>query len=299
LSFRAIFFAAPGSFSARALHAWLALGHEVALWVQPRRHGRRRRALEWLAPRWSVRAALGRHAIPVRQIAGKRDLELELPPADLAISVGFPFRIPMQQVRALPRGGVNLHPALLPAYRGPRPLTALCLDGAAERHGGVSLHLLEEEFDAGALLAQERVPLRGDYGAWQLELARAHGRLMQPLARFLAGELAPVAQDESRASYVRPPRPALTPQQTSAELARICATLGTRRKLRVEAEGRRIAVRGFLGSEPRSGRPLELSRWSVSFDAADARVRLARWLPGTRRLRDARWLLRLALARSD
>jgi methionyl-tRNA formyltransferase len=297
LSLRAIFFAAPGLFSARALHAWLARGHEVALLVLPARGRAHGSALRWIAPRWSLRAAVDRHAIPTRRVSGGRDLAQEpLPGADLAISVGFPFRIPMAQVRALPRGGVNLHPALLPACRGPRPLTALCLDGEAERHGGVSLHLLEQEFDAGPLLDQERVPWRRPHEAWLLELARAHGRLIGSLERYLAGELVPVAQDESRARTRRPPRVALTPALSAAELERICATLGSRRRLRLEAEGRRIAVRGYLGSAAKSGAPLRTSRLSVEFDARDARVRLARWLPGTRSFRDARWLLRLALA---
>jgi methionyl-tRNA formyltransferase len=203
----------------------------------------------------------------------------------------------MQVLCALPYGGVNLHPALLPAFRGPRPITALCLAGEASRHGGVSLHRLEAEFDAGPLIAQEAVPFRGDFDGWMLELARAHARLMQPLARHLAGGLEAVAQDESRASFQRPGRPRLSPQQTADELARICRTLGARRRLHLELPERRVAIRGVLGSSPRTGEPPRLRRFTVSFDAADARVRLARWLPGTRRWRAFRWTLRLALAK--
>lgn len=296
---RAIFFAAPSLFSARALHAWLELGHEVALFVHPRGAGTRRSTRAWAAQRWSVGAALARHGIPVRALGARDPLDAALPEADVAISVGFPHRIPMPLLRALPRGGVNLHPALLPAFRGPRPLTALCLEDAAAQHGGVSLHAMEAEFDAGPLLAQEAVPLRGDYAAWLLELARAHGRLMQPLARFVAGELAPVAQDASRASYQRPGRVALSPRRSAAEVSRLCRTLGSARRLRVELDGRRVSVRRYLSSAPRSGEPPRVGVFTLDFDCADARVRLARWLPGTRTLRELRWLLRLALARVE
>jgi methionyl-tRNA formyltransferase len=247
-----------------------------------------------------VAAALARRRIPALAVARRDDLAQAFPSgADVAISVGFPFRIPMAPVQRLPRGGVNLHPALLPAFRGPRPITALCREGGAERFGGVSLHVLEAAFDSGPLIAQEAVPFRGDYPGWMLELARAHGRLMTPLARALAGELAPVAQDESRASFHRPAPVRLTPQHTAAEIARVCDTLGARRRLQVELPGRRVAVRRHLGHAPRSGAPPRVGRLTLEFDAADARVRLARWLPGTRRWRRARWLVRLALARAE
>ena len=260
------------------------------------RHRTNEPALEWLSPRWSVGAILDQHSIPSRSISGPGDLKRDLPSGDLVISVGFPYRIPMDWVRTLPRGGVNLHPAMLPAFRGPRPIASLCLASAADRFGGVSLHLLEAEFDTGPLLAQEFVPFQGRFEAWMLELARAHGRLMHPLARWLEGGLEPAPQDESRASYVRTGLPRLTPPLSAEEFARICATLGSRRKLRIELDGRKIAIRRYLGHSPRTGAPPRIRPFTVSFDAADARCTFARWLPGTRRWRKARWLLRLALA---
>jgi len=298
LTLRAVFFAAPSIFSASALRSWLRPGHEVAAFVYAGRRRSNEPALEWIAPRWSVGAILDRHSIPSLSISGPADLKRDLPSGDLVISVGFPYRIPMRWVRTLPHGGVNLHPALLPAFRGPRPIASLCLAGAAERFGGVSLHLLEEEFDAGPLLAQEAVPFRGGFEAWMLGLARAHGRLMDPLARWLAGGLEPVPQDETAASYVRTGLPRLTPELKAEELARISATLGSQRKLKLELAARRIGIRRFRRCSPRTGAPPRIGPLTVSFDAADARCSFSRWLPGTRRWRDARWLLRIALARS-
>jgi hypothetical protein len=132
-----------------------------------------------------------------------------------------------------------------------------------------------------------------------LELARAHARLMAPLVRYLEGELMPTPQDESRASYFAARKPRLSEQQSADELAHLCATFGSQRKLNIQLAGRKVAVRGYRSRAPRSGRPPRIGPVTASFDAADARVVLARWLPGTRRFRRARWLLRLAFARSS
>jgi len=58
------------------------------------------------------------------------------------------------------RGGVNVHPSLLPRYRGPSPIAAAILAG--DRETGVSVQRIALEVDAGDLCAQRRVTLSGD-----------------------------------------------------------------------------------------------------------------------------------------
>jgi methionyl-tRNA formyltransferase len=55
---------------------------------------------------------------------------------------------------------LNIHPSLLPLYRGPAPVVQTILDGAHET--GVTLIEIDREVDHGPILAQERIPLRGD-----------------------------------------------------------------------------------------------------------------------------------------
>lgn len=55
---------------------------------------------------------------------------------------------------------LNIHPSLLPLYRGPAPVVQTILDGATET--GVSLMEIDAKMDHGPLLATERIPLRGD-----------------------------------------------------------------------------------------------------------------------------------------
>ena len=54
-------------------------------------------------------------------------------------------------------GTVNVHPSLLPKYRGPNPYLQTILNG--EKQTGVTLHLVDENFDSGAILAQEKVDI--------------------------------------------------------------------------------------------------------------------------------------------
>jgi len=56
---------------------------------------------------------------------------------------------------------LNIHPSLLPAYRGLKTHARAIADGAAEH--GASVHFVSPELDAGAVIAQARVPvLEGD-----------------------------------------------------------------------------------------------------------------------------------------
>lgn len=76
---------------------------------------------------------------------------------DLFILVAYGKIIPKEFLN-LPRKGIlNLHPSLLPLYRGATPIHSVILNG--EKESGVSIILLDEEMDHGLLLNQERVSL--------------------------------------------------------------------------------------------------------------------------------------------
>jgi folate-dependent phosphoribosylglycinamide formyltransferase PurN len=74
---------------------------------------------------------------------------------DLIVTCHFDQILTPEVIAIAPRGGVNLHPSLLPLHRGPMP----CFWAAAEGQGafGVSLHRLAARIDAGALLDQRAV----------------------------------------------------------------------------------------------------------------------------------------------
>ena len=79
---------------------------------------------------------------------------------------------------------LNLHPSLLPAYRGPRPLAAQL--AAGERRFGVTLHRLGPRFDRGDIILQQRLPAlaaTADEKVIEAECARRGARLFARAAR--------------------------------------------------------------------------------------------------------------------
>ncbi|MFB6441214.1 methionyl-tRNA formyltransferase [Streptomyces sp. NPDC056411] len=80
---------------------------------------------------------------------------------DLVVCYGFSWRLP-RYVLDIPRYGViNIHCSLLPRYRGPAPVLWAIRNGDPEL--GVTAHRMNEEFDAGPVLAQRAgVPLPDD-----------------------------------------------------------------------------------------------------------------------------------------
>jgi len=102
-----------------------------------------------------------RHEIPIHQIGDVKDPAalswLESLSPDLIITACFPFILPPEWLD-LPRlGALNLHPSLLPAYRGPQPLFWQLWNG--ERNTGVTLHWMDVGVDTGDIAAQARVDL--------------------------------------------------------------------------------------------------------------------------------------------
>jgi len=102
-----------------------------------------------------------------------------------------------------PLGGINLHPSLLPRYRGPSPIAAAILAGDEET--GVTVQRIALSFDTGDILAQRRVPLSGTEttGTLGASLAVLGAELLASVIAELEAGIAPpaVPQSESEATY--------------------------------------------------------------------------------------------------
>lgn len=77
--------------------------------------------------------------------------------ADLLISASFGQKIPGQVIRAVPLGGLNVHPSLLPRWRGADPVPWAILSG--DRQTGVTVVTLSDDFDSGTIIAQKKIPI--------------------------------------------------------------------------------------------------------------------------------------------
>lgn len=77
--------------------------------------------------------------------------------ADLVISACYGERIPNQVIQAAKFGGVNVHPSILPRWRGGDPVPWAILAG--DHQTGVSVVTLGQSFDKGAILGQKKLPI--------------------------------------------------------------------------------------------------------------------------------------------
>lgn len=77
--------------------------------------------------------------------------------ADIAVVCSFNYKVPKVLLDSVKGGFINVHPSLLPQYRGPNPYTATILNGEAQ--SGVTLHYMDETFDTGDIVAQREIPM--------------------------------------------------------------------------------------------------------------------------------------------
>lgn len=120
---------------------------------------------------------------------------------DLIVCGGMPWRIPAD-VLALPRlGAINMHPALLPKYRGPASIEWAFRNGDAET--GFTAHRIDPDLDTGPILARVRIPL-GDDDDPDTLMAKfgpaLPGLLREALERVALGDPGE-PQNEAEASY--------------------------------------------------------------------------------------------------
>ena len=122
---------------------------------------------------------------------------------DLALCLGFPWKIPPEAL-AVPRHGiVNGHPSLLPRFRGPSPVSWAIRHG--ERQIGFTFHYMDAELDTGNILGQTSVPLDDEHGWDELtpKLANAVGSLLPRVLERVERRDPGDPQDEGEASYFR------------------------------------------------------------------------------------------------
>ena len=123
---------------------------------------------------------------------------------ELGLCAGFSWLLP-PEVLAVPRlGVVNSHPSLLPRHRGPFPFAWAVRENDPEL--GVTVHLMDERFDTGPILAQGSRPMPADTTLEGLlpTLRELNGELVpRALRRVLGGDRGD-PQTEDGATYAGP-----------------------------------------------------------------------------------------------
>lgn len=131
----------------------------------------------------------------------KQKIELARP--DLLLVVDFGKIIPEAILKTARLAAVNIHPSLLPRYRGPSPIQEALLRG--DRETGVTWIKMSEQMDAGEIIEQVKMTIEpaDDYPALEKKLARlAADKTPEVLAKFSENPKSK-KQDEALASYCR------------------------------------------------------------------------------------------------
>jgi methionyl-tRNA formyltransferase len=200
---RITFFGSPQE-AADALSSLITAGHEVAaVYSQPDRRAGRGRTKSPTP----VSAFAKKHGLPVRTPRGLRNNPEELTQlaetkSDVFVVVAYGRILPPEVLRIAPMGVVNIHPSLLPLYRGPSPVVTAILDG--QRQTGVTVMLLDEGMDTGPILKQSpKIDLDGtERGADLQDHLFKEGALLLPgvLGGLQDGSITPTPQDDSLAT---------------------------------------------------------------------------------------------------
>ena len=122
--------------------------------------------------------------------------------AKIAVLASFGLIVPTEVLEIFPLGIINIHPSLLPKYRGPTPVQSTILAG--EKTTGVSIIELDEEVDHGPILTQieEKIEPNDTSETLYRRLFQKGAELLSGiLPKYIAGELKPVEQNHSRATF--------------------------------------------------------------------------------------------------
>lgn len=200
-----VVFAGTPEFAVPALTALIEKGFPIAaVYTQPDRPQGR---------------GLQLSASPVKQLAEQHQLHIEQPvnfkseeaiqtlsafQPDFIIVVAYGLILPAS-VLAIPRFGcINIHPSLLPKYRGALPVQQALLNGDTET--GVTIMGLDSGMDSGPVLLQVKHPILPDDTADELlkKLAHAGAELLcEAILQVQQGQIKAKPQDHTQASYTR------------------------------------------------------------------------------------------------
>lgn len=123
---------------------------------------------------------------------------------DLIVLAAYGILLPQAVLDIPTKGTLNIHPSLLPKYRGASPIAWPVLSGDTET--GVTIFLVDVGMDTGPILSQRSVPLTGDETTGSLTMFLADvgaDLLLDTVPKWLNGESSPMPQDDSKASVTR------------------------------------------------------------------------------------------------
>ena len=218
---------------------------------------------------------------------------------DAIVVAAYGLFLPPDTLRAPSLGCVNIHPSLLPLYRGPSPVVSMLLDG--DESTGVTLMIPDEGMDTGPILAARETAISERENAPALtarlfELGAA--LLVETLPAWERGEVLPRAQDDAQASVtslVRREHGEIYWRRSASQVERMTrayqpwpGAFTTWRGSVLKVVEARARESGTDGDVPVLGRVVALSDGGVGVQTGDGVLELSRVQLAGRGASDAR-----------
>ena len=174
----------------------------VGVYTQPdRQSGRGKRVVFPEVKKYAIEQGLGVSQPASLRGDEKAQDELASLSPDLIVVAAYGLFLPAETL-GLPRlGCLNVHPSLLPRYRGPSPVAAAILNGDAVT--GVTVMLIDEGMDSGPIVVQRETPIWPEETADHLTtrlFRTGSGLLVEILPQWERGEVQARPQDNTQAS---------------------------------------------------------------------------------------------------
>ncbi len=156
---------------------------------------------------------------PIHQLALKHNLKVITPKtlrdakaqkeffnlqADVAVVVAYGLILPQEILDGTKFGCVNIHPSLLPKWRGASPIQRPLMAG--DRETGITIIKMDKGVDSGEIMVQEKFPLDGSetYADLAEKLSQIGAEiLVKTLKKLRDGNVVLIKQDDALASYAK------------------------------------------------------------------------------------------------
>jgi methionyl-tRNA formyltransferase len=129
---------------------------------------------------------------------------VDLPEADMGVCASFGMIIPKVILDSFPHGIINIHPSLLPQFRGSSPIQATIISGINPT--GVSIIKMSEKMDAGPILTQFKEDVMSDDTNETLRarlFEKSADVLLEMIPAYIDGKINLKLQDESKVTITK------------------------------------------------------------------------------------------------
>ena len=196
-----IVFFGTGEFSLTVLRGLLEAGYDVAA-VITKPDTRSGRGHKLSSP--PVKLLAESYNIPVWQPGRLLDVRNQITQLGKPVGVlaSYGKIIPQSIIDLFHPGIINIHPSLLPQYRGPSPIETAIKNGDSAT--GVSIMRLAAEMDAGPVYVTKSIPLTGKETKTELYHSLAiigTNLLLETMPHIISGDITPLPQDDALATY--------------------------------------------------------------------------------------------------